>query len=77
MELVKNNASGKIFVVLDDAGGSDFLVITPEGKVKRLEQSLFTVWDAIDPGYPHLDYGLTRKQMDVYAEYLEEESLRK
>lgn len=70
MELVKNNASGKIFVVLDDAGGSDFLVITPEGKIKRLERSLFTVWDAMDPKYPQPDYVISKKQMDVYEEYL-------
>ena len=77
MELVKNNASGKIFIVLDDVGGSDFLVITPEGKVKRLERSLFAVWDAINAKYSQLDYDLTKKQMDVYEEYLEKESLRK
>lgn len=77
MELVKNNASGKIFIVLDDAGGSDFLVITPEGKVKSLKRCLFTAWDSIDPKYPQLDYGLTKKQNDVYQEYLEKEILRK
>lgn len=76
-ELVKNYASGKIFVVLDDAGGSDFLAITPEGKVKSLERRLFAVWDAIDPKYPQLDFGLTKKQMDVYEEYLEKKSLSK
>ena len=75
MELVQNKASGKIFVVLDDAGEAYFLVITPDGKVKRLERRLFDVWDAIDPEYPRLDCGITKKQMDVYEEYLEEESL--
>ena len=39
MELAENRASGKIFVVLDDTGGRDFLVITPEGRVQRLERS--------------------------------------
>lgn len=28
MELVRNKASGKIFVVLDDSGGAEFLVVT-------------------------------------------------
>jgi hypothetical protein len=52
-------------------------VVTPEGKVKSLERSLFAVWDGIDSEYPQLDYGLTKKQMDVYEEYLEKESLCK
>ena len=50
MEFVKNKASGKLFVLLDDTGGSDFLVITPEGKVKRLERHLFEPQDLVAPG---------------------------
>jgi len=41
VELVKNKASGKYFVLIDDTGGTDFLVITPDGKVRRLERNLF------------------------------------
>ena len=48
MELVKNRASGKFFVVLDDAGGPDFLLITPEGKIKRLERRLFSPQSVAD-----------------------------
>jgi hypothetical protein len=77
MELAKNNASGKIFVVVDDAGGAELLVITPDGKVKSLERRLFTVLDAMDPKYPQPDCGISKKQMDVYEGYLKEESLCK
>lgn len=70
MELVKNKASGKYFVVLDDAGEDDFLVITPEGKVKRLERRLFAAQETANhrgaPRFPHL----TQTQMEKYTEYL-------
>ena len=69
MELVKNRASGKYFVVLDDTGETEFLVITPEGKVKRLEQHLFEAQDAVDPKDGQWVCNLTKKQMDKYSEY--------
>ena len=41
MNLVKNRASGMPFIVLDDTGDRYIQLITPEGKVKRLERRLF------------------------------------
>jgi hypothetical protein len=77
MRLVKNKASGKFFIVLDenDARSSDFMVITPEGKVKQLEQHLFEPLDDVDPR----DEGCTRRytaaQLKKYREYLDAERL--
>ena len=69
MELVKNKASGKFFVVLDDTGGPDFLVITPQGKVRRLERHLFAPQDITDPGETLPKHRLTKAQVDLYVRY--------
>jgi hypothetical protein len=69
MELVKNKASGKFFVVLDDNGGPDFLVITPKGKVRRLERHLFDPQDITNSGEAIFKHQLTKTQVDLYAEY--------
>ena len=66
MELVKNKASGKIFVVLDDIGNGDFLMITPDGKVMRLEKRLFTSLSDMDRE------GVNEKQLTVYKDYFGE-----
>lgn len=71
MELVKNKASGKCFVLLDDNGGPDFLVITPEGKVKRLERRLFEPRVAVEPEHTPWVHALTKPQIDIYEKYLE------
>ena len=76
MELVRNKASGKFFVVLDDAGDNDFLVITPEGKVRRLERRLFGTQDTFDLKKTLPGQLLTPSQMDTYSEYLDEQGLR-
>lgn len=70
MELVKNKTSGKFFVVIDDAGDADFLVITPEGKIKRLERRLFLPQDSIDPP-DHPTTRLTKTQIDKYSKYVD------
>lgn len=69
MELIKNKASGKLFVMLDDTGDTDFLVITPEGKIKRVERRLFLPQDSIDPPDPLSSRRLTKTQIDKYTEY--------
>lgn len=73
MELVRNKASGQFFVVLDDNGGPDFLVATPEGKVKRLDRHLFRVSNMADPEDLQLRKHLTTKQMDIYATYFNDD----
>jgi len=72
VELVKNKASGKYFVVLDDTGSTEFLVITSEGKVKHLERHLFEPQNTIDPEDTLWVHNLTKIQMDKYEEYLDE-----
>lgn len=67
MELVRNIASGKFFVVLDDTGGPDILVITPEGKMRSLERRLFEPVDLSDYGDQ-----LNKMQIDLYSAYLDE-----
>jgi len=68
VELVRNKASGKYFVLLDDSGGADILVITPEGKLKRLERYLFASLDFVDPQEAIRNHRLTKKQIQVYSE---------
>jgi len=69
VELVKNKASGKFFVVLEDTGGPDFLVITPEGRVRRLERRLFDTPDLFDPAEILFKTELTKTQVDTYSAY--------
>ena len=72
MELVKNKASDKYFVVLDDdTGGINFLLITPEGKLRRLERRLFDPLDIVDPNKPRLRHRLTELQLKKYEEYFD------
>ena len=71
MELIKNRASGRHFIVLDDTGDRYIQLITPEGKVKSLERRLFGPLVATDHGDSKEDTNLTREQMDKYMECLE------
>lgn len=69
MDLVKNKASGSLFIVLDDAGGSHFLLITPEGKIKSLERRLFGPPVAMEHQERQWKGHLTPAQMDIYQSY--------
>jgi hypothetical protein len=69
MELVKNKASGKSFIVLDDEGDVNFLLITPEGKVKHLNRNLFETQIAVDSSNQYMNFKLTKSQMEKYNEY--------
>jgi hypothetical protein len=70
MDLVKNRASGKPFIVLDDTGDRYIELITPEGKVKRLERRLFGPLVPADHTDLKQHEDLTRAQVDKYMEYL-------
>ncbi|MBW2604953.1 MAG: hypothetical protein JRE28_11670 [Deltaproteobacteria bacterium] len=72
VELMKNKASGKYFIVLDDTGSDDLLVITPQGKVKRIERNLFVRQDTVSAKDAPSDYNLTKTQTDKYHEYFDE-----
>ena len=50
MELVKNNAAGIFFMLLDDTGGPSFFFIRPEGRIRQLKQYLFTLQNITNPG---------------------------
>jgi hypothetical protein len=78
MRLVKNKASGKFFIVLDenDTRDADFIVITPEGKVKQLEQRLFEPLDDVDPRDDRTTQRYTAEQLKKYREYLEDDGLQ-
>ena len=69
MDLVKNRATGRPFIVLDDTGDRYIQLITPEGKIKRLDRRLFE--PLFSAGHmdskPHEN--LTCEQMDKYMEY--------
>jgi hypothetical protein len=69
MKLVKNKSSGRFFLVLEDTGGARFVLVTPEGKVKRLERRLFGAHISADHQDSQWDSLLTRVQMDTYAAY--------
>ncbi|WP_419660931.1 hypothetical protein [Desulfosarcina variabilis] len=68
MELVRNKASGKIFVVLDDGGENEFLLVTPEGKVRTLEKHLFSAIK-VDAKTPLPDRRVSAAQKKVYTSY--------
>ena len=75
MELVKNKASGKYFIVLDDMGDTGFLVITPEGRVKNLESRLFGPPLSVDSMDSQWNMRLTKEQVELYAEFYDEEGI--
>lgn len=68
MELVRNKASGKIFVVLDDSGENEFLLVTPDGKVRTLEKHLFSTME-VDAETPLSDQRVSAVQKKVYTRY--------
>ena len=72
MELVKNRASGKPFIVLDDSEDTYLQLITPEGKVKRLKRHLFGPKGVANPNAPQCEHKLTKLQMDQYTKHVEE-----
>ena len=72
MELVRNIASGKYFILLEgDPGGISFLLITPEGKVRQVEKRLFSLPDIVDHKTSLWRYNLTEQQLKKYAEYFD------
>ena len=72
MELVRNKASNKHFIVLDDDNeGIDFLLITPEGKIMRLERRLFDSLGIVDPKNSRWRNRLTEQQFKKYEEYFD------
>lgn len=71
MELVKNRASGKTFIVIDNSEETYFLLITPEGKLKRLKRHLFGPLISVDPGELEQKLDIKKIQLDKYSELKE------
>ena len=72
MELVRNIASGKYFILLeDDPGGIHFLLITPEGKVRQVERRLFSLSDIVDRKPSLCRCNLTEQQLKKYEDYFD------
>ncbi len=70
MELLRNIASGKYFILLEnDSGGINFLVITPEGKVRQIERRLFGLPDIVGHKTSLGRFNLTQLQLKKYEEY--------
>lgn len=69
MELAQNRTSGKIFVVLDDTAGRVFLAVTPDGKIKCLERSLFCFGREISLEEAEPESLLSDTQLSIYETY--------
>lgn len=72
MTLIRNKTSGKYFIVLEaeDEPEDHLLLITPEGRVKRLEKRLFEGPVPGDPRAPAWVKRLSAAQLAKYEEYL-------
>lgn len=72
MTLIRNKTSGKYFIVLEaeDVPEDHLLLITPEGRVKRLESRLFESPVVVDPRAPAWVKRLSAEQLAKYEEYL-------
>ena len=68
MELVKNKASGKPFILIEDTGGAHLLLVTPEGKIKRLERRLFDPPVEVAPEILKIEHDLTQPQVARYED---------
>lgn len=73
MELVRNKASGKTFIVLEDLGEDEFLVITPDGKVKKLEKHLFSAMDGASAEISCINRHVSEAQVYIYCRYFGED----
>ncbi len=72
MEIYQNKSSGKYFVYIENIGLSKALFISPNGKIKPLELSLFDdeVMDD-DEYYLFFEKLITNQQFKKYYEYHE------
>jgi len=71
MEIVKNKASGKHFIIINDNENGKGLMISPQGELKELELQLFDHGEVIDPEGDLVDRLLTADQIDKYKEYMD------
>jgi len=71
MEIIRNKASGKYFIIISDYENGTGLMVTPQGEVKGLELHLFDSVEAVDPDGTFTGKLLSRPQIQKYREYLD------
>jgi hypothetical protein len=75
LKLYKNIASGRIFIGINEdidefTDGDSLLLITPEGKIKRLEGHLFEQLDVPEAATDYMIQKLTPAQRGKHQEIL-------
>ena len=75
LKLYKNIASGRLFIGINEdieefVDGDSLLLITPEGKIKRLEGHLFEQIDVPEIANDHMLQKLTSAQREKHREIL-------
>ena len=70
MEICKNKITEKTFIYLDEEENGQALMITPDGEVKTLEESLFKELAEVEDGEQLLIKGeITPAQYNVFQLY--------
>lgn len=76
MEVCKNKASGKYFLLIEETDDGKLLLVIPNGEVKELDPPLFEDTEELDIDYC-LNTGLiASRQIDGYKKFIEEDSIR-
>ncbi len=71
MDIVRNKASGKYFIMITDYGDGKGLLVTPQGELKSLELHLFDSPENVDPEKALQKQMVNKNQIDRYNENLE------
>ncbi len=71
MDIVRNKASGKYFIMITDYGDGKGLLVTPQGELKSLELHLFDPPENVDPEEALENQMITENQVVKYNENLE------
>ena len=70
MEICKNKTTERTFIYLDEEENGQALMITPDGEVKSLEESLFKELSIVEDSEALLAEGeITPAQYNVYKLY--------
>jgi len=76
MEVCKNKASEKYFLLIEETDDGKLLLVIPSGEVKELDPPLFEDIEELDIDYC-LNSGLiASRQFDGYKKFIEEDSIR-
>ena len=75
MEVCKNKASEKYFLLIEETDDGKLLLVIPNGEVKELDPPLFEDIEELDIDYC-LNSGFASRQIDGYKKFIEEDSIR-